>query len=92
VHRDDDAASAVRLKAAVREPMKTGEAKATLLRTGSIFHAARPHFPRIEALATKRMAVTDLNRSVHLANYNRLISAAAVAISDAQQQQQQQQQ
>jgi hypothetical protein len=69
--------------------MKTGEAKATLLRTGSIFHAARPLFPRIEALATKRMAVTEVNRSVHLANYNRLISAA---ISDAQQQQQQQQQ
>ena len=70
--------------------MKTGEARATLLHAGSIFHAARPLFPRIEALATKLMAVTNLNRSVHPANYNRIITAAAVDIRDAQQPPQQQ--
>jgi hypothetical protein len=81
--------SEVRLKVAVRELMRTGDARDGLLRTGSIFQAARPLFPRIEALATKLMAVANLNRTVHLQHYNRIIAAAGVAIRDAQQQPQQ---
>ncbi len=80
--------SEVRLKVAVRELMRTGEARDSLLRTGSIFQAARPLFPRIEALATKLMAVANLNSTVHLQHYNRIIAGAAVAIRDAQQPQQ----
>ena len=42
--------------------------------------AAAPLFPRFEALAVKLVAVANLNRTVHLENYNQLIGAAALSL------------
>jgi hypothetical protein len=40
--------------------------------------AARPLLPRIEAAAARLATLTNVNRAVHAATYNRLIAEAAL--------------
>ncbi len=78
--------SATRLKTAVRELMRTCGPIAQLPQRVCPFlhwHGVRPLLPRIEALAIKLMALANLNRTIHLPTYNRLIGEAALAMRAA---------
>lgn len=44
--------------------------------TARFLHAALR--PRVEALATKLMSLSNLNRTVHLPTYNRLLGVASL--------------
>ena len=65
-----------RMRTVVAALMSSGQSR-VLHDTRSI-QAAKPLFGRIERLATKLMALANLNRTVHLPTYNKLIGKAAL--------------
>lgn len=66
-----------RLKALVMNIMMTG--KTLGLHENAFMQVAKPLFARIELLATKLMSLGNLNRTVHLPTYNKLVGEAALA-------------
>jgi hypothetical protein len=59
--------------------MQTGQTR--VLQDTRFMQAARPMFVRIEQLATKLTSLSNLNRTVHLPTYNKLIGEAALGSS-----------
>jgi hypothetical protein len=65
-----------RMRTVIAALMSSGQTR-VLHDTRSI-QAAKPLFGRIQCLATKLMALANLNRTVHLPTYNKLIGKAAL--------------
>ena len=65
-----------RMRTLVGEVMRSGQPR--VLHDTRFMQAAKPLFDRIEKLATKLMSLANLNRTVHLPTYNRLIGKAAI--------------
>ena len=66
----------------VRKIMGSGSAAA--LHEDPSVRAAKPLFVRLDKLATKLTSLANLNRTVHLPTYNRLIGAAALELRAAE--------
>ena len=64
----------MRLRALVVRVMRDGRLPADM----RAFAQARTILPRVDMLATRLMSLCNLNRTVHLPTYNRLIGAAAL--------------
>ena len=65
-----------RMRTLVGEVMRSGQLR--VLQDTRFIQAAKPLFARIEKLAVKLMSLANLNRTVHLPTYNRLIGKAAI--------------
>jgi hypothetical protein len=65
-----------RMRTIVAGVMREGQGR--VLHETRFLQAAKPLFGRIERLATKLMALANLNRTVHLPTYNKLIGKAAL--------------
>jgi hypothetical protein len=65
-----------RMRTVVAAVMLSGQGR--VLHDTRFLQAATPLFGRIERLATKLMALANLNRTVHLPTYNKLIGKAAL--------------
>ena len=66
----------------VRRLMGSGSAAA--LHEDPSVRAAKPLFARLDRLATKLASLANLNRTVHLPTYNKLIGAAALELQAAE--------
>jgi hypothetical protein len=65
-----------RMRTVVAAVMLSGQGR--VLHDTRFLQAATPLFGRIERLAAKLMALANLNRTVHLPTYNKLIGKAAL--------------
>ena len=70
--------SLTRIKTTVRQMLSHADASTTALHA---LQPAAPLMPRFEAVVAKLSKIIEINRAVHLALYNQLISEAVLMLS-----------